>query len=106
MSLRTIEVCNGVVSAVTDDEIKDAKAIIGKFGLGCEPASAASVAGLKNLVAKGIIGPDERVVCILTGHLLKDPNLTVDYHTKRGGLFSNPPIEVSNDLNEIIKLLK
>jgi threonine synthase len=104
--LRTIDVCNGVVLAVTDEEIKDAKAVIGKFGLGCEPASAASVAGLKNLVAKGTIGPDERVVCILTGHLLKDPNLTVDYHTKKEGLFSNPPIEVPNDLDQIIKLLK
>jgi threonine synthase len=104
--LRALNVCNGVVLAVTDEEIKDAKAIVGKFGLGCEPASAASVAGLKNLIANGTISSGERVVCILTGHLLKDPNLTVDYHTKRQGHFSNPPIEVPNDLDKIIELIK
>jgi len=104
--LRAIDVCNGVVLAVTDEEIKDAKAIVGKFGLGCEPASAASVAGLKHLISNGTISPSERVVCILTGHLLKDPNLTVDYHTKRQGQFSNPPIEVPNDLDKIINLIK
>jgi threonine synthase len=104
--LRAIDVCNGVVLAVTDDEIKDAKAVIGKFGLGCEPASAASVAGLKHLIADGKIAPDENVVCVLTGHLLKDPNLTVDYHTKKQGLFSNPPLEVPNDLDQIINLIK
>lgn len=104
--LRALNVCNGVVLAVTDEEIKDAKAIVGKFGLGCEPASAASVAGLKNLIANGTITSGERVVCILTGHLLKDPNLTVEYHTKRQGQFSNPPIEVPNDLDQIISLIK
>ena len=50
-------------------------------GFGCEPASAASVAGVKKLVAEGVIGPDEQVVCILTGHQLKDPTATVAYHT-------------------------
>ena len=57
--------CNGVVRSVTDDEIRDAKAVIGKFGLGCEPASAASVAGLKNLIQEGIINPAETVACVL-----------------------------------------
>jgi threonine synthase len=104
--LRSIDICNGVVLSVTDDQIKDAKAVVGKFGLGCEPASAASVAGLKALIADGTIAPDQTVVCILTGHLLKDPNLTVDYHAKSQGRFSNPPIEVPNDLDQIIKLIK
>ena len=49
--------------------------------MGCEPASAASVAGAKKLVAEGTIGRNERVVCILTGHQLKDPTATVAYHT-------------------------
>lgn len=104
--LRAIDVCNGVVRAVTDEEICDAKAIIGKYGLGCEPASAASIAGLKHLTAEGIIQPDQRVACILTGHQLKDPNVTVDYHKENQGQFSNPPTEAPNQLDEIIKLIK
>jgi len=103
--LRTIDVCDGVVRAVTDEEICDAKAIVGKYGLGCEPASAASIAGLKKLRAEGIVGRDERVACVLTGHLLKDPNVTVNYHKERQGQFSNPPIEAPNDLEKIIKLM-
>ena len=81
--LRALEWCNGVVREVTDQEILDAKAQVGAGGLGCEPASAASVAGAKLLVAEGVIAPDERVVCILTGHQLKDPTATVAYHTHR-----------------------
>lgn len=104
--LRTIDITNGLVMAVPDEEIKDAKALIGKHGLGCEPASAATVAGLKHLVADGVIGSDERVACVLTGHLLKDPNLTVNYHKDKEGIFSNPPVEVANDLDAIIKLIK
>ncbi len=103
--LRTIDICNGLVMAVPDEEIKDAKAIIGKHGLGCEPASAATIAGLKHLVADDVIANNERVACVLTGHLLKDPNLTVNYHKNKEGKFSNPPIEVPNDLEEIIKLI-
>ena len=71
--IRALEVCNGVVLAVTDEEILDAKAQIGKYGLGCEPASAATIAGLKHLLANGTVGKDERIACVLTGHLLKDP---------------------------------
>ncbi|MHC4757066.1 MAG: threonine synthase, partial [Planctomycetota bacterium] len=104
--LRAIDVCNGVVMAVTDEEICDAKAIIGKHGLACEPASAATIAGLKYLIADGTVGKDERVACVLTGHPLKDPNVTVNYHKENQGQFSNPPLEVPNDLDEIIKLIK
>ena len=104
--LRTIDICNGVVRAVTDEEICDAKAVVGKFGLGCEPASAASIAGLKHLRAEGVIRADERIACVLTGHALKDPNVTVNYHKEKQGQFSNPPVEAPNDLDEIIKLIK
>ena len=104
--LRTIALCNGIVRAVTDEEICDAKAIIGKYGLGCEPASAATIAGLKHLRAEGVIAADERIACVLTGHLLKDPNVTVNYHKEKQGQFSNPPIEAPNKLDEIIKLIK
>jgi threonine synthase len=58
---------------VTDEEIFAAKQVIDQCGVGCEPASAASVAGIRALVARGVIGRDERVVAVLTGHLLKDP---------------------------------
>jgi threonine synthase len=103
--LRSIDICNGVVRAVTDEDICDAKAIIGKHGLGCEPASAATIAGLKHLRAEGVIDDDERVACVLTGHPLKDPDLTVKYHKENQGNFSNPPIEAPNDLDRIIKLI-
>jgi len=104
--LRAIDICDGVVRAVTDEEIVDAKAIIGKHGLGCEPASAAAIAGLKNLREEGLIGGDQHVACVLTGHLLKDPDRTVNYHKDKQGQFSNPPVEAPNDLEEILKLIK
>lgn len=103
--LRAIDVCNGVVRAVTDGEICDAKAVVGRYGLGCEPASAATIAGLKHLRKEGVIGPDEKVACVLTGHPLKDPNVTVSYHKENQGQFSNPPVEVPNDLDKIIGLI-
>jgi threonine synthase len=103
--LRAIEQTDGVVRKVPDEEILDAKAIVGKHGLGCEPASAATIAGLKHLRAEGVIGADEKVACVLTGHPLKDPNITVNYHKERQGQFSNPPIEAPNNLDEIIKLI-
>jgi threonine synthase len=118
--LRALEVCNGVVREVSDQEILDAKAQVGAGGLGCEPASAASVAGAKALRAEGVIGGDERVVCILTGHQLKDPTATVAYHTtdqqkfnevlgSRGvkrASYANRAVAVSNDLEEIIKAIQ
>lgn len=104
--LRAIDVCDGVVLAVTDEEICDAKALIGKYGLGCEPASAATIAGLKHLLARGTVAKDDRVACVLTGHALKDPNVTVNYHKDKLGEFSNAPVEVPNDLDAIIKLIR
>jgi threonine synthase len=104
--LRAIDICNGVVRAVTDEEILDAKAIIGRHGLGCEPASAATIAGLKHLRTEGVIEANARVACVLTGHPLKDPNVTVNYHKEKQGKFSNPPTEAPNDIDEIIKLIK
>jgi threonine synthase len=69
---RVIEETNGVVEEVTDEEILAAKAIIDRAGIGCEPASAATLAGVRKLVAKGVIKCDEQVVGVLTGTLLKD----------------------------------
>ena len=72
-AVRAIAATNGVVESVTDDEIFAAKAVIDRCGVGCEPASAASVAGVRALAARGVIRRDERVVAVLTGHRLKDP---------------------------------
>ena len=118
-ALRSLDWLNGVVTQVSDQEIIDAKAIVGRGGLGCEPASAASVAGTKKLVESGIIAKDARVVCIITGHQLKAANTTVGYHSLRGeelrrefheygiqtNQYANPPVQVKNDLQEILKVL-
>lgn len=70
----------GVVEEVSEDEIAVAKSLIGSDGVGSEPASATTVAGCAKLVQKGVIKPEDKVVCILTGHLLKDPDYTVEFH--------------------------
>lgn len=119
-ALRALEWCNGVVREVSDQEILDAKAQVGASGLGCEPASGASVAGLLKLVQEGVIAPDERVVCVLTAHLLKDPTATVAYHSsdpqmfeetlgKRGvkrASYANRAVQVPNSLDEIVKAIE
>jgi threonine synthase len=119
-ALRALERCGGAVREASDQEILDAKAKVGAGGFGCEPASAASVAGLLKLVKEGVIGRDERVVCVLTGHELKDPDATVAYHTddqalfeaklgKRGvkrAAFANRAVRVPNDLDEIVKAIE
>ncbi|REJ71045.1 MAG: threonine synthase [Planctomycetota bacterium] len=112
--LRALEVCDGLVREVTDAEILDAKAQIGAGGFGCEPASGASVAGAKLLRAQGVIAPGERVICILTGHQLKDPNATVGYHAPQAEAsknpekpaFANPPLVVANDFEKIMEVIR
>lgn len=106
-ALRALEVMDGVVREVSDEEILDAKALIGRHGYGCEPASAASVAGLRVLLKEQLISPTERVVCILTGHGLKDPNATVDYHTAGTGgrPHANSPIHSRADVEEIARII-
>ena len=118
--LRALDVCDGVVREVSDQDILDAKAKVGACGIGCEPASAASVAGARLLRQQGVIGRDDRIVCILTGHQLKDPTATVAYHTtdqeqfndvlgKRGvrrASFANRAVAVPNDLDEIVKVIQ
>jgi threonine synthase len=118
--LRALEDMNGVVRQVSDQEILDAKAKIAAGGFGCEPASAASVAGARLLCDQGVIGEGERVVCVLTGHQLKDPTATVAYHTtdqeqfnkvlgSRGvqrASFANRAVALPNDLGEIVKAIQ
>ena len=79
-SLRGIVASGGVVIDASDEEILDAKARVDAAGIGAEPASCATVAGIKKLVADGVISPDARVCGILTGHLMKDPDTVVRYH--------------------------
>jgi threonine synthase len=118
--LRALADMQGVVRQVSDQEMLDAKAKIAAGGFGCEPASAASVAGARLLRDQGVIGADERVVCILTGHQLKDPTATVAYHTtdqeqfnkvlgSRGvkrASFANRAVAVPNELGEIVKAIQ
>ena len=80
-AIRTIKETNGMVLSVSDQEILDAKAIIDGSGLGCEPASATTLAGIKQLVEKGTISRSDKVIAVLTGHILKDTQIITDYHS-------------------------
>lgn len=75
-----IQNTQGVVTSVTDAEILEAKMQIDRSGLGCEPASAASLAGLRKLRREGVIPQNARVVCTLTGHILKDTDIVLKQH--------------------------
>jgi threonine synthase len=79
-ALREVRAANGTVIAVDDAAIADARAVIGRDGIGCEPASAASLAGVKALVADGVIRASDDVVLVLTGHVLKDTAYAAAYH--------------------------
>ncbi len=76
-----METTQGVVERVTEQEIADAKAVIGQCGIGCEPASAATLAGLRKLTAAGTVAREADVVAVLTGNVLKDPDYILRYHT-------------------------
>jgi threonine synthase len=106
---------NGVVEKVSEQQIADAKAVIGRSGIGCEPASAATLAGIRKLTAAGVISRDADVVAVLTGHVLKDPDYVYRYHTgaleTAGGrrlvsTFGNKPVVVPNDPDHIAAILE
>ncbi len=126
-ALRALTFTDGWCDVANEQEIADAKAMLGRDGIGCEPASATTIAGLKKLLESSehgaSIDPDEDVVAILTGHQLKDPEYTINYHLdnlyqhavydnriseKSGKLtstFANQPIEMPPDKEAIIRLL-
>ncbi|MDQ6699027.1 MAG: threonine synthase [Acidobacteriota bacterium] len=113
-ALSEVESSGGVVEKVTEQEIADAKAVIGLCGIGCEPASAATLAGIRKLTAAGVIKSDADVVAVLTGNVLKDPDYVYRYHTgqldapdgsRLKSNFGNHPIPVSNDADKIAALL-
>jgi threonine synthase len=87
-AVKVLHATGGACDEVNELEIAQAKAEIGAEGIGCEPASAVTLAGLKKLLAKGFVNRDESVVLILTGHLLKDPDFTMEFH--KGELPENP----------------
>ena len=99
---------NGVVLSVPDAELLEAKAAIDASGVGCEPASAVSLAGLRQLVRSGQVKPGDRVVAVLTGHILKDPDLLLRYHqeTDPPPPGANRPIEIGPDIREIERVLQ
>ncbi len=116
-AVRTLEWTNGVVERVTEQEIADAKAIIGRDGIGCEPASATTLAGIKKLVAARVIKSDENIVAVLTGNVMKDPTYSINYHTDKlaieeagelraiKGNFANFGVHVAADKEAIKKLI-
>lgn len=95
-AVRAIRETNGVVCAVDDVTILEAKAVVDHAGVGCEPASAAAIAGLRLLVARGTIAPTDRVVAVLTGHLLKDPAPTAT---------GRPPIRITPSIEALRAIL-
>jgi threonine synthase len=95
-ALRVIRESGGTVEQVSEIEIAAAKAEIGAEGIGCEPASAVTLAGLKKLVMQGFVKPNDSVVLVLTGHVLKDSEYTLKFH--RGDLFAETSFEKQSDV--------
>ncbi|MBV8629559.1 MAG: threonine synthase [Silvibacterium sp.] len=117
-AVRVVHATGGWVEQVTEAEIALAKAEIGAEGIGCEPASAVTLAGLQKLIASRRLDPSERVVLLLTGHTLKDSDYTIHYH--RGDLLSageigslqaeidattRNPIELDPDPDQVLRVL-
>jgi threonine synthase len=114
MAVRAATGMNVQVEIAPEQEIADAKAVVGRCGIGCEPASAATLAGLKQLVAARIIDESADVVAVLTGNVLKDPDYIFKYHsgqlkTPSGELlksaFGNAPIVVPNEPGRIAAII-
>jgi threonine synthase len=116
-AVKVLQATGGSCEQVSEVEIAEAKAEIGAEGIGCEPASAVTLAGLKKLLKQGFVKPEETVVLILTGNLLKDPDFTMDFHC--GELFPasqsssaelnpyrHPPVVLDARLDAVIRTLE
>jgi len=118
-AVKVLQATGGACEQVSELEIAQAKAEIGAEGIGCEPASAVTLAGLKILLRQGFVKPEETVVLVLTGNLLKDPDYTMEFH--RGDLFKgtadeqesaklnsfrHPPVVLDAALDAVIKALE
>lgn len=84
-ALQAIHYTDGMVIDVTDEEIGEAKSIIGRDGIGCEPASATTLAGIRKLISHGKLHADAEIVAILTGHALKDTDYIIHSHDSLAG---------------------
>ncbi len=106
-AVRAIRDTNGVVTTVSDDEILEAKAVVDGAGIGCEPASAAGPAGARRLIREHVIRPRDRVVAVLTGHVLKDPETVTRYHQELEPrpARANRPIEIAARLAEVERVM-
>ncbi len=112
-AIKVLQSTGGTTEEVSEIEIAQAKAEIGAEGIGCEPASAVTLAGLRKLLLRGFVSRDEIVVLVLTGNLLKDPDFTMEFH--RGELFSgneqlnayrHPPVVLDASLKAVIQTLE
>ena len=118
-AVRVLQATGGACEEVSELEIAQAKAEIGAEGIGCEPASAVTFAGLKKLLGQGFVKSEETVVLVLTGNLLKDPDYAIEFH--RGSLFHetadeprsakldpfrHPPVVLDATLDAVIKTLE
>ena len=106
--VRAIRETDGVVLTATDAEILEAKAAVDAAGIGCEPASAASVAGTRQLVLSRMASPGDRIAAVLTGHVLKDPGILLHYHREQDPppAGANRPIEIEPDLRHVERALQ
>jgi threonine synthase len=118
-AVHVLQATGGACEQVSELEMAQAKAEIGAEGIGCEPASAVTLAGLKKLVARRFVKQDETVILVLTGNLLKDPDFTMEFH--RGDLFQgaarepenakldrfrHPPVVLDATLDAVIRTLE
>ena len=110
---RIIEATGGWCEQVSESEIALAKAQIGAEGIGCEPASAVTLAGLKKLVKQGRVQGGERVVLLLTGHTLKDPEYTIDFHkdllatgVAEAEAYRKPPMVLEANESAVLRALE
>lgn len=107
-AIREVEASEGLVMSVSDDEILQAKVQIDRAGIGCEPASAATLAGIKRLIAQSVIKPEHKIVAVLTGHILKDADTAWMAHAGDWGPSSlkNRPVAVEAEAESLFKVLE
>ena len=98
-ALRALRSTQGLCESVTDEEIFEAKAALAKDGVGCEPASAASIAGIQKLVRAGKIEDGADVVAVLTGHQLKDPEISIKRRSEQE--LSQQRLHVEADIRKL-----
>jgi threonine synthase len=92
-AIEAIRFTGGLVMDVSDEEIGEAKAAIGRDGIGCEPASATTLAGIRRLVSTGQLDPEASIAAVLTGHVLKDTEYIIK-HQKPAAVPVSSPVAV------------